>query len=277
MPNIKRVLEEFTSLPLFLGINFVLKVILSAVFYGIEVPAVVLLLAFLTTIGVYSLNKVTDGPEDAVNKPYQSKRSKAPFGIVAILCYLAVLILGASEGIWVFLTFLVPLAVGFIYSVKLTDDLPRLKEILGAKNVSVALSLAFTCSVVPALLSTVQTNKIFLVFMFLFIQLFINTVIFDITDKPGDQAAKIKTIPLRFEKKKTRQLLLILNSLTIPWLIVCFALGIFVKCLPIVIFAMLYTYGTIWYFTTHENKRLLAQTFVDGQWIPIAALALLVI
>jgi 4-hydroxybenzoate polyprenyltransferase len=277
MSIIKKIMEGFTSLPLFLAINFVLIVILSTVLYDIEIPSINLLLAFLTTVAIYSLNKVTDNIEDSINRPDRNMKTQAPYGITALICYLTVFIIGALEGILVFLTFLIPLFIGFIYSVKITDDLPRLKELLGVKNIIVAFSWAFTGALIPTLLNTVQINKILLVFIYIFIQLFINTVIFDIIDIPGDKVAKIKTIPLRYGKKKTRQILLLANSLVIPWLIICLASGLFIRYLPIAAFGMFYSYATIWHFTKYDNKRFLAQTLVDGQWIPIVALTLLFI
>jgi hypothetical protein len=42
-----------------------------------------------------------------------------------------------------------PLVIGVIYSVKLFPFLPRLKEVVGVKSISVAFSWALTGSLLP--------------------------------------------------------------------------------------------------------------------------------
>jgi 4-hydroxybenzoate polyprenyltransferase len=195
------------------------------------------------------------------------------------VCYISALIAGLTEGMQVVLVLLVPLIIGFIYSVKISKSLPRLKEIMGVKNVAVAFSWAFTGSLLPALIVTVGTKEVILVFIYIFIQLFINTVLFDIIDMAGDNAAGVKTIPLRFKTKKNiRYFLLIINSLLLIWLIFCLISNTFTKYLPVTIFGVLYSYVTIYHFTTDKKpNRLLAEILIDGQWIPIVVFMWLLI
>jgi 4-hydroxybenzoate polyprenyltransferase len=181
-------------------------------------------------------------------------------------------------GVQTFLACLIPLILGFVYSVKILKPVPRFKEILCVKNIVVASSWAFTGAILPALAGTtlVATEKIVLVFIYIFSQLFINTLLFDVIDMPGDKEANIKTIPLQIGKQKTTRLLLLINSLLIPWVIYCLAFGVFIKYLPVAVFGALYSYGIIWYFTKNVNKRFLAELFVNGAWTPIIILLVLI-
>jgi uncharacterized repeat protein (TIGR02543 family) len=266
-----KILYFLTASSLFLALNFALVVHFSALLYEATITPINLLLAALTTIAIYSLNKVTDQTEDTINKPNQKTKFRSYFIIPAVVCYMFALIVGFTEGIPVVLVLLVPLIIGFIYSVKISKSLPRLKELLGVKNLVVAFSWAFTGSLLPALIATVGTKEILLVFIYIFIQLFINTVLFDIIDMSGDETANVKTIPLRLKTKKNIQyFLLIINSLLLIWLIFCLISNTFTQYLPVTTFGVLYSYATIYYFTTEKTpKRLLAEILIDGQWIPI--------
>jgi uncharacterized repeat protein (TIGR02543 family) len=274
-----KIMQIFTSNSLFLALNFVLVIYFSASLYEINVPIVILLLSALTTIAIYSLNKVTDKEEDKINKPNQNTKLQPYFIATAIICYLIVFIVGIIEGTRVFLVLLTPLIIGAIYSIKISKKLPRLKEILGVKNIAVAFSWAFTGAILPAIINTVATKEIILIFLYIFTQLFINTMLFDTLDMPGDKAANIKTMPLHLGEKKNMYFLIIINSLLLLWTGFCFISNTFTKYLHITTFGILYTYGTIWYFTKNKNKnkRLLTEILVDGQWIPIITLILLTI
>jgi 4-hydroxybenzoate polyprenyltransferase len=272
----RRIAQFAITTSLFLGLNFALVVYFSAVFYEIVVPVRILLLAILTTIAVYSLNKVTDQIEDDINKPDTTSKHQQYFIILAVVCYIITLVISFIEGPIVLLVSLITLFIGAIYSVKIFKTLPKLKA-LGMKNITVAFTWAFTGSLLPALVGTATIEKILLVFLYIFTQIFVNTVLFDTLDIRGDKAINAKTIPLWLGKKKTAYLLLIVNSLLFLWLGACFTSGLFINYLPAAAFGIFYNYGIIWYFTKKENKRFNAEVFVDGEWIFITALLWLII
>ncbi|MCL2476794.1 UbiA family prenyltransferase [Candidatus Bathycorpusculum sp.] len=274
--NIRKVTHFFVTSSLFLAINSALIVYFSASFYEIKVPPIILLQTFLTTIAVYGLNKVTDQTEDNINKPDQTTKFQAYFIIPATICYIITLITGIIEGPLFFLVTLIPLLIGFVYSVKISKTLPRLKEITGVKSISVTFSWAFICAVLPSLIGTVEPVKVALAFGYIFIQMFINVTIFDIIDIPGDKAANTKTIPQFLGKERTAYFLFIVNSMLLIWFSICFVYGLFIKYLPVTVFGMIYSYVLIWYFTKNSDKRFYAEVIVDGEWIPIVALLLLI-
>jgi 4-hydroxybenzoate polyprenyltransferase len=269
------VYKAFISSPIFISLVFVFVAIFSCRLYHVAVSPIILLLAFLTTVAVYSLNRVTDQTEDAINKSNQNPKNQSYFIMSTAICHLIVLTVSIIMGIQVFLVFITPLVIGFIYSVKIFKPLPRLKTVLGVKNIAVAFSWAFTGSLLPILTGTASTKEISLVFLYIFIQFFIGAVLFDNFDTVGDKAVNVKTIPLQLGKKKNRQFLLIINSLLLLWLIYCITTSTFTKYLPAIIFGILHSYVNIWYFTTDKPKKQLKEILIDGQWVSITILCCL--
>ena len=265
------VIRFFASSSLFLALNSVFVVYFSFLLYGIDVSSPILLAVFLSTFSVYGLNKVTDQVEDSINKPEIASKSQTYYLIPSIVCCLISLGIGALEGPLVFTILLTPLIIGFVYSVKICKLLPRLKEMLGVKSIFVAFSWAFTGSLLPAAIGLVDVDKILLVFMYIFIGLFVNTVLFDVLDIEGDKVSGVKTIPMVLGRSGTMYLLVAVNSLLFFWVGLCWFFGLFVRDLPALVFGAFYGYAVICYFTKNKRKRLSAELIVDGEWLPIVA------
>lgn len=114
-------------------------------------------------------------------------------------------------------------------------------------------------------------------FIFFYLKLFINTVLFDVRDIEGDRASGVRTIPAFLGRNKTRLLLLMLNSTFIPWLVFSYFQGFFHKYLFVLVFAILYGYCYILYFCSEGIKiGKSLDLLVDGEWIPIVILALII-
>jgi 4-hydroxybenzoate polyprenyltransferase len=263
----------FVSFPLFRALIFAIPVYFSAMMYGVELSGVHFLLAFIVGFAIYSFNKGTDEIEDKINKPDQKINPLGQTIIPSAICSCLAIVLGLLfGGVWTVLALLIPLIIGLLYSKKFFSSLPRLKDVLGVKNFVVAFSMAFLGSCFASFMGEVELGVVVLAFLYVFIQIFINTIIFDVLDKQGDKKAKVNTLAVRFDKKKIIYFLLILNSLLFPWLGFCFTSGLVIKHLIVAAFGIVYTYGSILYFTTHEHKRFLAGMLVDGQWLLLVAL-----
>jgi 4-hydroxybenzoate polyprenyltransferase len=266
-----------TSTSLFLALNGALVVLFSYFLYGLTISISIVLIAFLSIFSVYGLNKATDKAEDSINRPEVASRHKVYYLVPSLIALLVSITIGVIDGITVLLIMITPLLIGIIYSVKISPSMPRLKEIVGVKSIAVAFSWAFTGSLLPAAMQSVPAEKIALVFMYIFIQLLVNTVIFDTLDIEGDAFSGVKTIPIALGKSKTRKLLLMLNSSLGLWLAYCMFDGIFFACLPALTFGVIYGYVLIWGFLNRTNKRFYADLFVDGQWLPIIAILRVII
>lgn len=263
-------IKFFVSSSLFLSLNSVLLLYFSFCLYQIPPSPTILAASFLSTFAVYGLNKVTDTIEDSINKPEEKQSKQSRLLIPSIASYILSLIIGATEGPIVFAILLTPLFIGVIYSIKICKYMPRLKEVLGVKSLLVAFSWAFTGALLPAALTQIELTKIALIFTYIFIQLLINTIIFDALDVKGDAISKVKTIPMALGRKKTKHALLAINSVLLLWIGYCVTFGFFQSYLPALSFGVLYSYAIIWFFTSdRERKRFSAEVFVDGEWIPM--------
>lgn len=269
IPNrILQIIKFFVSSSLFLSFNSVLLLYFSFCLYQIPPSPTILTASFLSTFAVYGLNKVTDTIEDSINKPHEKRNNRSRFLIPSIASYILSLLIGATEGPIVFAILLTPLFIGVIYSIKICKYMPRLKEVLGVKSLLVAFSWAFTGALLPAALSQVEPTKIILLFTYIFIQLLINTVIFDALDVKGDAISKVKTIPMALGRKKTKHALLAVNGVLLLWIGYCVAFGFFQSYLPALCFGVFYSYAIIWFFTSdRERKRFSAELLVDGEWV----------
>ena len=234
--------------------------------------------ALLVTFSVYSFNKLTDRKEDLVNVPerFDFAKGKGSFLIsFSVLSYAIALLLGALESGLVVPILLIPLCSGIIYSMKISPDVSRLKDIFVAKNFLVTLSCVAIATFLPAIYLWNNT-LIFLIFFFFFIKLFINTSLFDVRDVEGDEKQGVNSIPVIIGIDKTKKLLLGINSLLIPWLAVSIYLGLFTKYLPILIFCIAYGYWYIMHFCKKKAGKFSYDLVIDGEWMLLVVLCFIV-
>ncbi len=266
------VLRLVTSTSVFLAVNAQMVSAFSSLLYGVEVKPVILLIAFLATFSVYNMNRATDKAEDSFNRPETAEKGTYFFLIPSITTAILCLLLSASVGALALSVIAITFIASFAYSVKLLPSIPRLKEIVGVKSVLVAFSWGFTGALLPASAQPVDPMKIALTFAYISIQLLVNTVLCDVCDVEGDRASGVRTLPIVLGLSRTRKLLLIVNSLMLPWLIYCMTQGVFLEYMPALLFGAVYGYLIICVFSREKRKRLLVELVVDGEWMPLVAL-----
>lgn len=267
-----KIARFITSTSLVVALDGPLIVLFGYFLYGSQINFVLLVAAFLSVFAIYNLNKVTDITEDTVNKPEVTDKSKSKYYVVASVVALTLgITLGASVSFLVLTILLSPLIIGILYSIKIPHILPKLKEITGVKNLLVAFSWSISGVFLPLFSHLSNIENILVVFAYLFIMVFVNTVVFDSLDVKGDVVAGIKTIPVALGNRKTKLLLLSLNNTLCVGLIICGFNGLFLNFMPTLLFGVLYGNFIILYFLKHRSRRLRAELIVDGQWIPILA------
>jgi len=260
-----------TTTTIFLAINAALLAYISFLFYGVIVNLSLLLAAFFVTFAVYGLNKLTDIEEDSINLPEIDgfiEKNKYYIICTVLISYVAALSLSFLQNPWAILIILFPFCMGVLYSVKISSF--RLKDIIGIKNIVVALSWAVMEAFLPLAVSSKPFLQTMSIFCFVFLILFIHSVLFDIRDIEGDRMSGVRTIPVVFGRQKAKNLLLILNSTLIPWLAISYLSGFFHQYLLVLIFAIAYGYWYISHFCREGLKiGKLLDLLVDGEWIPI--------
>ncbi|MCE8427197.1 MAG: UbiA family prenyltransferase [Candidatus Methanoperedens sp.] len=265
------------STSLFLATGGFFKVIFSGLLYN-TFASYNAIITFLITFGVYGLNKLTDIKEDAINTPERANiigKIQSKFKFFVAISFILSLLLGFIENILTLPVLIFPLFLGTLYSVKLSNNLPRLKDITGVKNLTIALSWAVVTAFLPVIfISEKKIILILLIFWFFFLKSYINSILFDVRDIQGDIINKVRTVPVFLGITRTKNLLLALNSIYIPWLIFSYSQGFFRRYLFIFFFAIAYGYWYILYFCK-ERKKIgkSLDLLVDGEFIGIAIMA----
>jgi 4-hydroxybenzoate polyprenyltransferase len=281
---LKNLYHLLSSLIFFLSISSVFIAIIGILLpyvtfllYNINIDLNLLLSSYLLTFTVYSLDKLSNIKEDSVSLPDRAGfigEYKKILTFITVASYIFALSISFLKNSLAVFIVLFPLFTGLVYSIKISNF--RLKDILAIKNISIATSWAVVGTFLPLVDSSKSSMQIVFIFYFIFIKCFINTIIFDIRDIEGDSINNVRTIPVHLGSKKTKVLILILNSTLIFWLIFTYSLGFFRRDLFVLIFAVSYGYWYILHFCKEGIK--IGKSFdllVDGEWIPIAILALI--
>jgi 4-hydroxybenzoate polyprenyltransferase len=270
--SLKKIFTFLTVSSIFVGMTGFFQTFAGYILLG-GIPNLSLCLAVsLMTFSVYNLNKLTDIKEDSINAP---ERMKFLAGKRAQMLYVSLGAYVLSAAI-AFLTLpsalpvvFIPLAANTLYSSRLIPSIPRLKDIPVMKNVTVALSWAFVCTLMPGIEMNEPVKAVMPVVYFMIARVFINTVIFDIRDVDGDRANGIRTLPVIMGERKTTFTLLAVNSTLIPWLMA----GRGSELLAVIM--ILYGYAFILGFRRIRSP-LTMELFVDGEWMMACMLFLVI-
>jgi 4-hydroxybenzoate polyprenyltransferase len=221
---------------------------------------------------MYGLNKLTDLKEDAINVPERVniiRKIRPVFKFLLVFSFILSVILSFLINAHTLPVLLFPLFSSILYSVKFSKNLPRLKDITGVKNVTIALTWAVSTTFLPIVYFNVfHKNQTILMFYLFFFKSYINSVLFDFRDIEGDSMNGVRTIPVALGRSKTKKFLLILNSAFIPWLMLSIYTGIFHRYLFALVFSIVYGYWYILHFCREGIKiGKSLDLLIDGEWI----------
>ena len=266
-----------TSTSLLLALDGPIILVFGYLLYGVQINFEMLGASFCAVFAIYSLNKATDKAEDKINRPETATKSSAYYIVPAIAALALCFILGAMVSPFAVAILATPIIIGVLYSIQIVKSVPRFKEITGAKSLVVAFSWSLYGTFLPLALQSTEFEKVVLVFAYVFMQVFVNTVLFDYLDMKGDSAMGVKTLPIVLGKDGTKRLLIFANSALGLWLAFCVYGGIFMKFIPALTFGVGYGYAIIWHFLRQDQPRLRAELMIDGQWFPIVAFMKIII
>jgi len=261
----KQLFNFLTVSSIFIGITGFFQTFGGYILLGMTPSIPICISVFLMTFSVYSLNKLTDIEEDAINMPerisFLAGRTKLIL-YYSLAAYVLSAIIAFLEKPLVLPLIFIPLASNAIYSSRLIPGLPRLKDIPFMKNLTVAISWALVCTLLPAVhMNIASKGLIVIIILFMITKDVITTALYDIRDVVGDRENGVRTIPVIFGPKKTILLLLLLNSTMLPLLV--FVEG---EVRFLMATLILYGYVCIVYFRERRNPLVL-DFFVDGEWM----------
>jgi 4-hydroxybenzoate polyprenyltransferase len=241
--------------------------------------APLLLACFFLTVSTYNLNRLTDLDEDSINAPDRANYAKKHYTRVLFT------VVGSSGVALLFASFcdlfavfviVLALCASCLYSIRIFRF--RLKDILIVKNVAIAGTSVICAALLPLAVHFRSYIAISLIAYFVFLKVFINTVLFDVRDVEGDRLAGTITIPVSLGRQKTRGILLALNSTLILWAALSVFQGLPYKYIAILAGSIVYGF---WYILRLCRDGATIQKsvdwLVDGEWILIAILAATVI
>jgi len=178
---------------------------------------------------VYNADRLYSDPADATNTPLRSQWSARLRSWRLALVWLA----GGVLGLWPILTgrvwMLFPIAAAFgvlsFYSRPIPGPRVRLKDLPYLKSLLAPGTIAVILVLWPALESgKLGEQGVWLVFVWIFLILTINALVFDYRDIAGDKLTGTKTIPVLLGPDGTWGLLLVLaaalvgTSMRLAWL-----------------------------------------------------------
>lgn len=265
--RLTRYLSFLASSRIILSLSGMLLYALTSLLYGFSPNPLILQSAFMVTFAVYTLNLVTDTSEDNTNR-CEPENVNRQLLMMAALAISSAVFFSAFLGVKAVLVISAPFLGGILYSVKILPKVPRVKEIFAAKSVIVAISWGVTGALLPFINQTIQPDKMLVVFLYVFIQIFIGTVLSDVLDMKGDSESGINTIPIKLGLPKTRTLLILMNTILIPMSLYAWANHVFAQHYLILCFGILYGYFIIFYFCGKRRSRILFETVIDGMFIP---------
>ena len=160
-------------------------------------------LVFLVTWAVYASDKVSGSKEDLLNTPERAWLADWQIKKLAMIAYLAAIIIVVASGIWRLPAILSFGFAGYIYARRICGVRP--KDLPGAKNLIVALATAICyCGLIAAPLAAY-------VLVFLFI--LAGTIFSDLRDICGDSLNGVRTLPVLLGSSRT---LAVLAAIDVP-------------------------------------------------------------
>jgi 4-hydroxybenzoate polyprenyltransferase len=230
-----------------------------------ESPSILICSAvFFMTLSLYSLNKLTDIKEDAINMPERLNFLRGRRNLIiaySVASYLLSILLTIIDNPSSVIVVFIPLIANTLYGSKLLPILPRLKDIPVVKNLVVSFSLAAATTLLPAGHIMGEISTVALVFYFILVKVFVNTVLYDMRDMYGDKENGIRTMPVILGRRKTTLVLLAINATLLPLLMFLDGNARFLAAI-LTINGFAYTI-----FFADRINQLAMDLFVDGEWM----------
>jgi 4-hydroxybenzoate polyprenyltransferase len=260
-------LEKFMSFltvsSIFIGSVGFFKAAIIYIMLGLPPDFRICMAVFLLVFSIYSLDKLTDSKEDAINLPERAafiKRHRRIIYAASIASYLLSALIVLLVKPWALPIMLLPIVANAAYGSRISSHIPRLKDIPVMKNLLVAFIWASLISVLAAW-GEADLFGIAFIYYFLLEKSFINTVLYDIRDLEGDRRSGVRTIPVLVGQKWTAVTLLALNSTLLPFLL------LIARSWQLLAFGLvIYGYIYILAFNKGGNKNAL-DLCVDGEWM----------
>jgi len=229
-------------------------IISSAILLNIKISWDFLLIIYLATYTFLLYNRFKESKTDFITNPRRTNYLKKYYQYIQIIivCYILLytLILFFYSNVLAFFFGFFLFLIGVFY----TQFLKRItSKIVAFKNIIFSLLAAL----LPIFLAIYYFHSlnfaIFLVCIFIFLRLFVNTVFLDIKDIGSDEVENLLTLPILLNKKMLFIILYFISILAISPII----LGIYLQIFPLFSLVLLFTIPyTFYYLKKIDDKKI---------------------
>ncbi|RKX90945.1 MAG: hypothetical protein DRP84_12340 [Spirochaetes bacterium] len=277
----KEILNKAAYSNIIIGLGPVSLSYMTAVFLRIETDMFFLLIPFLITFFVYSINRFTDIREDMINNPERTEfiKNKGNYFLFgAVISLIGAFLLSLFHSVLTFMVIAIPAILVTIYSFKMLPSInkKRLKDLFLLKN----LTVSFGWSLIPvyvAAYANVFNIGLIVLFCFIFLRILIGVIMFDIRDVIGDKIEGIITIPIKYGIKNSKYIILFLHVLSVLILISGYFIANFSPLLVLAIIIIISILTAFYYINIEKDtdKKFLCNVIVDGEYVILGVLALI--
>ncbi len=233
-----------------------------------------LLMAYLFSLGGYSINRFSDFEEDAVSHPDRTAYLKGRVGslkAISAACFALGYLLALLRNLIFFGALLAPLALALAYSVgsgrmKGALGFSRLKEATLVKNLTVSLGW----SLVPVLVGLYYLQlplAILALSPFIFLRIMVNTIFFDQRDAAADAAFGVRTLPVRMGMAASSRVMDVLDLASGVYLIGVVAWGLVPLFAGALVIFVPYSFAYRLYSRAGKHKDSARDFVADGEYI----------
>ncbi len=233
-----------------------------------------LLMAYLFSLGAYTVNRSSDFEQDAVSHPERTEYLRGRRGVLGLIS-------AGSFGIGYMLAFLrnliffsallVPLLLAVVYSVgsgwmKRATGVSRLKEATITKNMTVS----FGWSLVPVLVGLYYLQlpvAILSLAPFIFLRLMVNTIFFDQRDIEADAAFGVRTLPVRLGLEGSSRVIDALDLASGAYLVTMVASGAVPLFAAFLLVFVPYSFAYRQYSRTGRHRDSVRDLAADGEYL----------
>ena len=251
----------------------------SLVFQGIQPSVTILSIAFFYVFSTHVFNRYNERLKDEFSDPARNmlfkKYGKALIAAAVVASFTS-LYLSHMLGTVPFVFLLFSYFMGVLYTVRIIPNklqpflkYKRLKDVPGSKDIFIAIAWVWVLVLIPILQQHIYFSYESATIMgFVFLTVFIRSVVFDIVSIEGDRIVGRETIPILIGQKRTLAMLFILSIITAAFIFTSAAfdlipsLGYYLILPPAVMVICLYFF---------QKKRIppstLFESIIDSNFI----------
>jgi len=249
----KRIFNDFIYNGHLIAIGAVGIVLSSAVLLNIKITLGCLLIVYLLTYSSILYNRYKEQKNDYLTNPERTKNLEIYFRWIRLIILLSIVI---SIGIMFYskknkaLIFIILLALSTFLYTRYFKKTTR--NIIAFKNIYFSLVTSFLLLFLTLYYSySFFDISFFLVFTFIFLRMFVNTIFLDIKDVKSDREEHLLTLPIVLGEEKTKVVLKIITFFSILPII----FGVYLCSLPLFSLVLIFIIPYTFYYLKKSSKK----------------------